>query len=160
VVAGFLVFSVVISIIASNEASKGREKLAQAEAARVAALTPEQRAAEQKKAQDAAAAQALDEKNKKVRELVTLATLATIRDGLRNPDSVKWSSVLADDTGKVVCVEYRAQNGFGGMNAAYAVSTGGKVSSSSDTWNAKCANRELHDMADLASFYAEKTASK
>ena len=46
-----------------------------------------------------------------------------LRAQLRNPDSLKFSEVLQmpDDA---VCMHYRAQNGFGGMNVSRAVSLG------------------------------------
>jgi hypothetical protein len=36
--------------------------------------------------------------------------------GLRNPDSYKLSTVAANPKTGAICLEYRAQNGFGGMN--------------------------------------------
>jgi hypothetical protein len=38
-----------------------------------------------------------------------------LRDSMRNPDSFKLSEALMMKDG-AVCYEYRAQNGFGGMN--------------------------------------------
>jgi predicted amidophosphoribosyltransferase len=38
-----------------------------------------------------------------------------LRDSLRNPDSVVWESIRANDDASIICFEYRAQNGFGGM---------------------------------------------
>jgi hypothetical protein len=36
--------------------------------------------------------------------------------GLRNPDSYKLSTVAANPKTGAICLEYLAQNGFGGMN--------------------------------------------
>src|SRR6476469_7596301 len=53
--------------------------------------------------------------------LVSAATvMASIKASLRDPQSVQWSSVKSDAEGTVVCVEYRARNGFGGMNVESA----------------------------------------
>ncbi len=40
--------------------------------------------------------------------------------GLRNPDSYKLSTVAANLKTGAICLEYRAQNGFGGMNVGRA----------------------------------------
>jgi T4 superinfection immunity protein len=45
-----------------------------------------------------------------------------LRDSMRNPDSFKMDSAIVPLSG-AVCMEYRAQNGFGGMNNETAVVT-------------------------------------
>jgi hypothetical protein len=69
-----------------------------------------------------------------------------LRSSMRNPDSFKLSEVLLMGDG-AVCYEYRAQNGFGGLNVGQAVlSPKGqfKVSDSSGftrLWNKECAGK-------------------
>lgn len=46
-----------------------------------------------------------------------------LRAELRNPDSLRFSTVLQMSDG-ALCMVYRAQNGFGGMNVSRAVSIG------------------------------------
>jgi len=46
----------------------------------------------------------------------------TLRDSARNPKAFDLNSALSMKDG-AICYEYRAQNGFGGMNAGYAVLT-------------------------------------
>lgn len=97
--------------------------------------TPEQRAAEEKTKQQ--------EHN---RAMITLAAVDTIRSNLRNPASVKWGDVLSNSDGSAVCIDLRAQNGFGGMNhETYAV-INGKLTSADSAWNKHCANKSLHNM--------------
>lgn len=43
-----------------------------------------------------------------------------LRDSMRNPDSFILEKARANDDGSVVCLWYRSQNGFGGMNRAGA----------------------------------------
>lgn len=43
---------------------------------------------------------------------------------MRNPDSFKISGVAGNTKTGTICYEYRAQNGFGGMNVAYAILKG------------------------------------
>src|SRR5690606_15924854 len=74
-----------------------------------------------------------------------------LKSAMRNPDSFKLEKALVMDDGSV-CYEYRAQNGFGGMNVGSAVlSADGKVFklNSDDgfakVWNKLCANKYGHD---------------
>jgi len=49
-----------------------------------------------------------------------VAGALTLKKSMRNPDSFKLASVYLSQNG-TVCYEYRAQNGFGGMNFERAV---------------------------------------
>jgi len=63
---------------------------------------------------------------------------ATIKEAARNPDSVSFSFVGVNKDATTVCVEYRAQNGFGGMNKDYIAFHNGKVRESVSFWNNNC----------------------
>jgi hypothetical protein len=70
-----------------------------------------------------------------------------LRKSMRNPDSFKLESVLVTMKG-VVCYEYRAQNGFGGMNVEFAVLSPPYVgfNQNASAWNSRCAAKEVrHD---------------
>ena len=75
-----------------------------------------------------------------------VAGAKTLKESMRNPDSFKLSQALMMNDG-AVCYEYRAQNGFGGMNVGQAVlSPKGKFKSSesdgfSSLWNKECAHK-------------------
>jgi hypothetical protein len=77
---------------------------------------------------------------------LAVAGAKQVRDAMRNPDSFKLSSVLFTENGSV-CYEYHAQNGFGGMNAGYAVLTDkgtiktNEMDGGTKLWNRQCANK-------------------
>jgi hypothetical protein len=106
------------------------------EAPMEAALTPEQKAA--KAAEDAM---------RKTRFNNTGIAVTRVKSALRDPKSVEWIDVSSSEKGEVVCLTYRARNGFGGMNVEHATATMAdyKISSSSDAWNKNCVGKELYD---------------
>jgi len=75
-----------------------------------------------------------------------------LRESMRNPDSFKLTQTLIMDNG-AVCYEYRAQNGFGGLNVGKAVlSPNGQFKSDesdgfSVPWNKHCAHKTATDSA-------------
>ena len=77
---------------------------------------------------------------------------ASLRSAMRNPSSFQLSSVLIMSD-KTVCYQYRAQNGFGGMNIEYAILTPNATNLSTDAglWNRKCARKQGEDITALAS---------
>ena len=75
----------------------------------------------------------------------TVAFMTTIKRSLRNPDSVVWENVWANDDGSVVCVEYRAQNGFGGMNRESIATIHGRITEDGNMWNKNCL-KSMHSM--------------
>lgn len=96
---------------------------------------PEQRAAEEKTKQ---------QENR--RAMIALGALDTIRNSLRNPASVQWGDILANNDGTTICIGLRAQNGFGGMNKGTYAVINGKITESATAWNKHCANKTLHNM--------------
>lgn len=79
----------------------------------------------------------------------TLLVVKSIKAALRNPDSAQWNIILANDDASVVCVEYRAQNGFGGMNIEQATFAKGKIQTSVSAWNKNCAEKPLNNMKSI-----------
>lgn len=82
-----------------------------------------------------------------------------LHDAMRNPDSFVLEKALVMDSG-AVCIEYRAQNGFGGMNRASAVVPPGttKLLNSDGpgfdkSWNKNCAGKTGHDVTQQAEMY-------
>lgn len=76
----------------------------------------------------------------------TFRVLASIKASLREPDSVQWANVLSNTDGTVVCVTYRARNGFGGINVEDATFAKGQISKAVPAWNKNCAGKSLNDM--------------
>lgn len=77
-------------------------------------------------------------------------TLRQIKRRLRNPDSVRWEAVLSSADASTMCVQYRAQNGFGGMTRERIVVAGNQAAQSEKLWAAKCKGLP-YDLADEAS---------
>jgi hypothetical protein len=102
-----------------------------------AAKTPAQLATEQ------AAADA-----EKKRYATTASALEFIMKHARNPASVVVELAGASDDASVVCIQYRAQNGFGGMARETVSLVNGKIGSDPKQWNKNCLKGDLVDMMD------------
>lgn len=94
--------------------------------------------AEQKAASQAAARRAT----------TAAAAMKVLRQNMRDPESLVWEDVRADADGRLVCLQYRARNGFGGMNREQAVVKDGTVSSSPSVWNKQCTQPLFDTLAD------------
>lgn len=86
---------------------------------------------------------------KEARFTKTAIAASALKKSLRNPDSLQWDKILANDDASTICLEYRAQNGFGGMNQEFALFRNGKPSQKPEDWNRHCANKELWDMKSV-----------
>jgi len=75
----------------------------------------------------------------------TVAVVRSIKASLRDPTSVQWEAILRNEDATVVCVVYRARNGFGGMNVEQVAYANKKLSTSGTVWNKHCANKSLID---------------
>ena len=75
---------------------------------------------------------------------------ASVIAAARNPDSVKFSKVFVAEDG-TACYQWRAQNGFGGMNQEHAVLLPNvdKLSQSVAQWNLRCAKKQGTDITAL-----------
>lgn len=88
---------------------------------------------------------ALDEAEK--RRNLTVAIIAKeLKNTLREPQSVEWISMSTDDNAEVVCLRYRARNGFGGMAVEVMTVTPQKVGQDAALWNRHCTRDGLHNM--------------
>ena len=125
VVAGLASALMFSCIYTQNEADQKR-------AAQEAAKTPAQREAEAAAARQAQARVALAK--------ITRQMLA---QSVRDPDSLVIESLQVQGEAKHACVQYRAKNGFGGVNREQAVLVGTAFKSDAATWNRLCAGNEL-----------------
>ena len=57
---------------------------------------------------------------------------------VNDPDSVRFESVRVSDDNRIVCVAFRAANGFGGMRKAKVVYQDMNASTEAASWNSKC----------------------
>jgi len=55
------------------------------------------------------------------RSAKAVAAMMVIKKSLRDPDSVKWESVLVSADTSVVCATYKAKNGFGGYSEGVTI---------------------------------------
>jgi RNA polymerase subunit RPABC4/transcription elongation factor Spt4 len=98
-----------------------------------------------------AAAKAEDKADTK-RLTSTAMVLTSIKATLRDPDSVQWATAYSNDLATVVCVEYRARNGFGGMNLGYAALGSGQLSTNAKHYRKHCSNGLWHDTIKASKF--------
>lgn len=84
----------------------------------------------------------------RTRHYQTVIAAKLVKNALRDPASVQWESVRVNEDGSLVCLVYRAKNGFGGMNLAPAVSVAGKISTDGDVWNKHCKGKTLFDLKE------------
>jgi hypothetical protein len=86
-----------------------------------------------------------EENLKESRFRVAVALLKSVRSSLRDPESFVVEFVGVNEDSTVACVEYRAKNGFGGMNKEFAVYAKDKISQSPESWNKYC-RTNFYDM--------------
>lgn len=79
------------------------------------------------------------------RHRMAVAAMRTIIKSLRDPESVKWDSVMVSSDASLVCVEYRAKNGFGGYTFERVLFKNMAPSQKADDWNRLCARTPLHN---------------
>lgn len=97
--------------------------------------TTEQRAAESER------------QTAEARRLATVTAMAkTLKDAMRNPPSFVLESAAANDDASVICLAYRAQNGFGGVNREGIVFAGEKLAKDATAWKKHCTDQPLIDL--------------
>lgn len=80
---------------------------------------------------------------------MAVALAKQIKRSMRNPDSFSIESALANEESTVFCMEYRGQNGFGGMNKEFIVVTAAGTSQDAKQWNKHCTKGGMHDMIHI-----------
>jgi hypothetical protein len=181
VVLGIVALIGAIGILLPDEEAQKKEWIKQARERRAqlaaieAAKTPEQRAAEEKariaaakaraekEAHEAATKAAREAAKKRQDEAVNRAAIGAriLKKATRNPDAFKLESAYVIHGSGAVCYEYRAQNGFGGMNAGQAVlSSDGKkfltneMNGFTRLWNQECANKAGQEVGTAIRWFA------
>ena len=97
-------------------------------------------------ANQGAEAETARDKQTKERDYMAYLAAKAVKSSLRNPDSLAFQSIHANDDGSVICMTYRAQNGFGGMNLGYVVFKNGEPSQNRASWQSNCAHKVLYDL--------------
>lgn len=85
------------------------------------------------------------EAQKENRFQITVMAATVVKNSMRDPDSLVWENILANDEATVICMEYRARNGFGGMNREFVVMTQDKTYQTVAAWNKHC-TKSMNDM--------------
>lgn len=85
------------------------------------------------------------EKQDKQRDYQAYLSAKALKSSLRNPDSLSFISIHATADGGVICLKYRAQNGFGGMGIGHTIFKEGEPSDSAASWNKDCARKLMYD---------------
>lgn len=85
------------------------------------------------------------EKEHAARIMFVRMAVSSLKKAARDPDSLTIESARANKDGSVICLEYRARNGFGGMNREHLAIAAGKANGTPGHWNKHCTS-ELFDM--------------
>jgi hypothetical protein len=119
-----------------------------------AAVAPEPTPEEQARTkidQEEAEAIAIQEAAEKERDLnrasIARQARSIIVNSARNPDSIVFTFVGTNEDASIVCLEYRGQNGFGGMSKGAIAFINGVASDNNTVWNKNCANKELYEQS-------------
>lgn len=75
--------------------------------------------------------------------------VTTLKDAVADRDSLVVDSLWVNDDASVLCAEYRARNGFGGMVREHLVVTGQGARQDAGAWNKHC-TKQMYDMAYVA----------
>ena len=71
--------------------------------------------------------------------------MTVIKRALRDPESVVWEEAPARRDGTVVCIRYRARNGYGGYTREQVVFTEHGNYDTRAAWNRHCSGNDLAD---------------
>jgi hypothetical protein len=79
-----------------------------------------------------------------------VAVLQAIKKSAREPDSIAWSEIIANNSGTVICVDYRGKNGFGGVSSEQVVVVSGEIKQGKKDWNRHCVGSSMVQMKHAA----------
>lgn len=141
----------------SYATSNAKLQVIKKEEARWNALTEEQKKAElDEKKRKIEVAEAEKIQKSKVKEQDTKrfvfarVFVRALKEQMRDPESFKVENIRVNEEASIACIEYRAKNGFGGMNKEYAVyKSGALLRSNASAWNTNC-TKSMYDMTYAA----------
>ncbi|MGD0563891.1 MAG: hypothetical protein ABSA66_12440 [Roseiarcus sp.] len=79
--------------------------------------------------------------NDKRRYIAAKLVADAVKAGLNDPDSLQWDDLYTNESGIVVCAEYRARNVFNGMVRKYLSVTRSVASETTAAWNKNCSGK-------------------
>lgn len=74
----------------------------------------------------------------------------SLRGTMRNPESLAFDRVTANGDGTLVCFDYQAQNGFGGVNRERVAFSPAGGSRKSKVVKMICSDKDMQDVTDMA----------
>lgn len=116
------------------------------------------------KSQTPAEKAAEEKESARVSSAATFAVM--LKRSMRDPDSFNLNSVLIIDKTGAICYEYRARNGFNGLNVGQAVLSPrgtfktSEMSGFSPIWNKECAHKTGTEEVQAVSFLLEHMPSR
>ena len=79
-----------------------------------------------------------------------VAALKHIKRSAKDPESIRWSTIVANTDASLICIEYRAKNSFGGYVVETIVFDALIPKQGSKIWNAKCGGQTLDNYEKAA----------
>jgi DNA-directed RNA polymerase subunit RPC12/RpoP len=68
----------------------------------------------------------------------TVLFAAGLKKSLREPESFDVEAAFANQDASVICIQYRARNGFGGMNVEFIVAANKRIYPDAAAWGKYC----------------------
>ena len=94
-----------------------------------------------------------DERNEKLRWDLLHESMKTIKESLRDPQSLQVEKAIVQKSGETACIQYRAKNGFGGYERNTAVIANNSATNGTPALIKKHCSENMHDMTDAAKLY-------
>jgi hypothetical protein len=85
------------------------------------------------------------EERENLRFNVARTVIANLKKSLRDPTSLAVESIFVNEDSTILCMEYRAKNGFGGTNKEILVLLNDRSSKKPADWNKHC-TKEMYDL--------------
>lgn len=76
-----------------------------------------------------------------------VAAMTVVKRALRDPDSVVWEDSLARRDGTVICLQYRARNGFSGYVRERIIFTADGNYDTLQAWRRHCSGVDMKDFS-------------
>lgn len=84
------------------------------------------------------------------RNLNIVTYARSLRATMRNPESLTFDRVTANEDGTLICFDYRAQNGFGGVNRERTAFTPAGGSREPKVVKMICGDKVMQDVTEMA----------
>lgn len=88
---------------------------------------------------------------KDVRLDKTRSAVDALKESLRDSESLRINKVFSNADGSVVCIDYAARNGFGGMNKDFVTYLNGVPKVGTQAWNKNCVS-SMFDQTGYSNF--------